>query len=413
MRWILAGLLAASWAAAGLAYAEPYAPPEILFDSGRFAEARAAFESVPQTAPNYQVALRTLGTIALYENRLDDADRLLRAALARDPKDMQSMGLLAELANRQGKFADATVWLNKLGKSDRAAEFALFGNSTPYRMPAGSPTTAVAFTQTDPLPAVTAKINGHEGLFLIDTGAGEVVLDPDFAISAGVQMAGKGQGTPAAGKTAALSFGRIAKLSLSSLDIEDVPAVITSVEGFSTATTGKKIAGVIGTELLSRFVTTIDYPGGKLVLAPRDKPAPMSAGVVAVPFTLVGDHFLLARGKLDDGKEQLFMVDTSLTGFAFTAPASTLDDSKIPPPKPGDIKLNVAGHARVASFPIATLSLGNLQQQKLIGLYGPFPLPLEEMLGVHVGGIVTHTFFRPYAITFDFGQMKLLVRKPI
>jgi len=31
---------------------------------------------------------------------------------------------------------------------------------------------------------------------------------------------------------------------------------------------------------------------------------------------------------------------------------------------------------------------------------------------VHIGGIISHAFFRPYAITFDFVRMKLVVRKP-
>jgi hypothetical protein len=33
------------------------------------------------------------------------------------------------------------------------------------------------------------------------------------------------------------------------------------------------------------------------------------------------------------------------------------------------------------------------------------------MLGVRIGGIVSHDFFRSYAVTFDFVQMRIAVRK--
>jgi len=48
----------------------------------------------------------------------------------------------------------------------------------------------------------------------------------------------------------------------------------------------------------------------------------------------------------------------------------------------------------------------------LIGVYGAFPPSLESSLGFDVGGIISHQFFRPYAVTFDFRNMQLILRKP-
>ena len=46
--------------------------------------------------------------------------------------------------------------------------------------------TRVKFVQTDPLPIVRTRIDGSEDvLLLIDTGAAELILDPEFAATVG------------------------------------------------------------------------------------------------------------------------------------------------------------------------------------------------------------------------------------
>jgi hypothetical protein len=387
------------------AYAADTTNPGLLFSKGQFDEARAANASVPATSPDYGTALRRLGTIALYGNNLEDADKYFRLALTRDPADTKAEVLLAESASRQGKFGEAADWFAKAGKPQRAVEFAAFGDALPYRIVSRANRAEVPFVQTDPLPALLASVNGHEGLFLIDTGGPEIALDSAFAASAGIGAAAGVpgvQGTFAGGKQAPVSFGRIGKFSLGTLDVADVPAVLLDTKAYASVAGGKPVAGVIGTQFLSRFLATIDYPEGKLVLEPRDAFPPNG---VQLPFWLVGDHFMLTKGRLNGGHAQMFFVDSGLAGFAFTGPASTLADAGISVPVP-------TGGDEAPVFTIASLSLGDLQAKNLQGLYGPFPPSLETSLGVHVGGIVSHAFFRPYAISFDFKRMHIVMRAP-
>src|ERR1700678_4748905 len=72
------------------------------FFSGQFAHAQKLYEAVEPTSPSYGLALRQQGAIALYENRLDDADRLLDLAIGKDPQDTKADLLLAEMASRHG-----------------------------------------------------------------------------------------------------------------------------------------------------------------------------------------------------------------------------------------------------------------------------------------------------------------------
>ena len=384
------------------------------FFLGHFDRARQLYEVIPSSSANYGAAQRQLGAIALYENRLEEAQRLLLAVVDKDPNDVKADLLLAETASRSGDFAAASRWLVKAGRPERALAFEVFPDTTPYRVDSPAKRTRAPFVETDPLPLVEARIDGKPGLFLLDTGAGEIVLDPDFAKETHTESVSSGTGTFAGGKTAPVTYARILKLSIGALDVANVPAILVSTAGFSGAAGGRPVAGVIGTSFLSRFRSTIDYPGGMLILEPRDAPPSPAPALADIPIWLVRDHFILTRGTLNDGPEEMLFVDTGLAGFAFTAPPSTLSDAGIPlpaatntPPLPAAI-----GQSAAVPIPIRSLTLGSLRRENLTGLYGPFPRSLESSTGVHIGGIVSHMFFRPYAITFDFVHMKLVVRRP-
>jgi predicted aspartyl protease len=296
--------------------------------------------------------------------------------------------------------------LRQLGRPDRAAEFMLFGKSQPYRIVGKPGTATIEFQWTDPLPVVRAHVNNLDGLFLIDTGGPELILDPDFAKDAHVPMT-----SPAApaGAVGSAVFGRVAKVILPGVEMDDVPAMLLSTRGLMPLARKKRLAGVIGTEFLSHFRFTLDYVHDRLILEPHDSPPRTGAAIAQIPFWFVGDHFLLATGRVDKSPKQLFLVDTGIGSYAFTAPESTLRDAGIPVPAPKGVQRGAISPG--APFPIKQLSLGSLEQKNISGVYGPFPPPLEKALGVHVGGIVAHAFFEPYAVTFDFVRMTISVRK--
>lgn len=69
------------------------------------------------------------------------------------------------------------------------------------------------------------------------------------------------------------------------------------------------------------------------------------------------------------------------------------------------------GTIRVVPFAIDELALGNAKERNLTGVFGPFPPDLELSEGFRIGGIISHQFFRPYAVTFDFTGMRLFLRR--
>jgi hypothetical protein len=386
--------------------AQAPSPADLLFQQGEFEKARQAYQAVPKSSAQYEEAQRQLGAIALYQNHLNEAESLLNSAHALNPADLDAVGLLAETMHREGRFTDMAQLLRLLGRPEREAEFQIFGKAAPYRMPAHQGTATIDMQFSDPLPVVLAKVNGFEGLFLIDTGAPEVIVDPEFALYSHVQTAGQPKGA-----RPGINFGRIAQFTMTGLETDDVPAMLFSTRGLTRYARNKRIAGVIGTEFLSHFRPTIDYVRDRLILEPHDTSSRIAGSVAEAPFWFVGDHFLLADGRLDQGQKQLFLIDSGIAGTAFTAPRSTLQDAGIPVPTPEGPEKNSIGAPPSALFPITRLSLGTLSETNLKGHYGPFPPPLEQGLGVHVGGMVSHSFFVPYAVTYDFVRMTIVFHK--
>ena len=66
---------------------------------------------------------------------------------------------------------------------------------------------------------------------------------------------------------------------------------------------------------------------------------------------------------------------------------------------------------KVIPFDLDEIALGAARERNLKGFFGPFPPSLEYAMGFRIGGIISHQFFRPYALTFDFTGMRLFLKK--
>ena len=68
-----------------------------------------------------------------------------------------------------------------------------------------------------------------------------------------------------------------------------------------------------------------------------------------------------------------------------------------------------AGRTRVSWFMVDSLSMGTLTARQVRGALGT--IRFRESFGFDAGGIVSHAFFRPYALTFDFEGMRLFLQR--
>jgi hypothetical protein len=354
-----------------------------------------------------------VGRVRLLRNELDAAERWLQRALALDATGTAAPRLLAEAYRRRDRFAEAIPLLRAAGQTAEADMLASFAGQSPYELAADSPAeTSVDFVQTDPLPLMRLRVNGKDGTFLLDTGGSDLLLDPEFAAAAGARTFGSREGTFGGGKKAETGIGRVDSLTLGAVTIRNLPVRTLPTRRFGAVCGGCTVDGVLGTVVLYHFLSTIDYPAGKLSLRRRGAAADAAGAAHRIRFWMAGDHYLLALGGLGDAPALPLLVDTGLAGMAFTAPPALFAAAGLAPAGPSGTGTGGGGAMTVTPVDVPLLALGDARREQLTGVIGPFPPQLETSQGVRIAGLISHEFFRRWALTFDFDRMELRLAEP-
>ena len=388
-------------------------PAEKLLRANRLAEAEEAFTAEAAAQPRNPFAALALGHMALLRDDLDRAESFLTDAVTRDPRCRDAHELLAETHYRRNDFDAAAPHEEAAGNAAIAAKLRSFAGRRPYAIE-GPAAVRLPFVKTEPLPILTASVNGApQARFLLDTGGAELILDRAYARSLGVPLFGNQRQTFAGGKSAGVDQGAIDSLRLGELTVSNVPVNVLDMAALGASIGEPALAGIIGTVLLYRFLATIDYPGGALILRRKGTPsAKATPGAVELPLLLADDHFILADASLNDGPPLLCFVDTGLAGGAFTCPPSTLKEAGITVgKKPQGSGLGGGGKLSFKLFDVGSLSMGTARRENLQGVLGPFPPALEHEYGVRIGGLISHGYLCAYAVTFDFERMLLRLER--
>jgi Aspartyl protease/Tetratricopeptide repeat len=399
-----------------------------LFQAGKFAEAGQLYSQIVARNSKEYSAILQLGRIALLSNRLDDAQKWLQKAIVLNPGDADPKAMLAQAFYRRDDLQKAAAVLKGVDVTSNkliidqyptlnVAMFESFKGQTPYQLQGNGTSTHVKFVKTDPLPIVNVRVNGgKEVTFFIDTGGSVVTLDSDFAKELGVQQFGGVQGTFSGGQHTEVQIGRIESLTLGDWTVKNLPTAIMPLRQLSEGFGVKQIDGIIGTTLFYHFLTTMDYPHGELVLRRKDaksmvefKKSPDKR--VTVPIWMAGDHFMVGWGRVETLPPSLLFVDTGLTGAGVKLAESVikeagikLDESKATEGAGG------GGSLKIVPYSVHQISLGDIKEENVHGIYdGPFPW--ENMFGFHLAGMVGHEFFKPYAVTFDFQNMQIFLKR--
>jgi CubicO group peptidase (beta-lactamase class C family) len=389
--------------------AQKLAAADSLFRLGRFEEATVAARDAAAADAHSYAATLLLGKLLLYANDLGEAERWLEAAHEARPLGRGATAALAEARYRGGDLVGAAALVRALGKTAVADKLASFAGAQPYDMRWIASRADVPFVQTDPLPLLEIRLNGGAPrYFLLDTGGPELIVDAALADSLHLARFGADTGTFAGGRREATAQSRVDSIQLGAVMVRNVPAVLLPTRRYAAAAGGRQVDGIVGTVLLSHFLATINYPRNRLTLRPRrgaePLPSDVTTGAVSVPFWLAGDHLMLAEGRINDAPRHLLLIDTGLAGLGFTAPLAPLVEARVPLP---DSVARSDGGIRMTPFTLDSLSLGPVTEPDVRGIAGPFPPSLEWGQQFHIAGIVSHTFFRPYAVTFDFDGMRV------
>jgi tetratricopeptide (TPR) repeat protein len=364
-----------------------------LFAAGYFAAADRAYATTLRQDPADARAWAQRGYIALLSNRFAAAERFLSRAIKLDPADTVSMTRLADCYVRQDDFAPAVRLLAEAG--DRI-------DSTLYSAVSGSPylitgvdSGPVAFQTLDPLPSVTASVNGAAAPFTLDTGA-TFTFSAAMASAAGIRpvatvLVDHGHGP------VTTYVGVVDSLRIGAVEIANVPVMWDDVS-FTAAPGDGEPVGVIGTTIFYRFQTTMDYAGRALTLR-RAAPEP---GLVTAPLWLAPDHFLFSWGRVGESLPGPVLIDTGGVGLGAVLSTAQATAGQVAPDYAAP-----ESDLGVTCYPCtAEVALGQVRRG-VPGVVGPFTS--TDGFGFNATGTLSHEFFKPSSVTFDFRAMTVTV----
>ncbi len=258
---------------------------------------------------------------------------------------------------------------------------------------------------------IKARLNGSEPLdFLFDTGTTQTVIDRRTAAEnlldrqAGINMLG-------AGGTFAAQATELPKISIGDVTLSGVQAVILDLSAHERQL-GKRIAGIIGTNVLSRFAVTVDYGKSQIVLQDASVyRAPVGGNIL--PFT--DKKGPLVKGLVNGKDEVVFLMDT---GAAFNnLPASVAKKYT-----QGQTARFTEGYGadgkpvRLGNMQVDLLKLGTAVVRDV-----PFTYSVETetrgmqpkgfVSGVAKLGILGNPFWQNFTVTLDY-RMRQVILQP-
>ncbi len=393
---------------------------EVLFRRGEFAHAETEFKQSVKLDPNFARAWWGLARIAACTSMDKTADQYFRRAHELAPRDPQ---IFLAWANRLkgAEHIDALETYASMADPNRQQP-ELDGIRQHIRLDKslrGKKVTALASryekTEIPLLPLVTAnhtrsygvevEVNGKKLKLVLDTGAGGIVIQRSAAEKAGVvrltDLNLNGFGDNA--KLRSGYMGLAARVGIGSIELQDALINVSNQEFVDIDD------GLIGTNVFSEFLVTIDFAAKILRLDPLPgyRPGSEESLDATIPADIEGwtrffqfGHLLLIPTRVGESREALFVIDTgaarTLISYDMAAEVSKLDR---------DDKLGLRGiNGQVTDI----YQTGNLYlqfagfRQKNLGMTAFDMWAQSRGIGTEISGFLGLPVLSRFMITIDY-----------
>lgn len=384
-----------------------------LWDGAAFDAAWPHLERALEHDPQQWEALHTMGRIALARNELPGALLLLERAVevaadlpgARGAEFLlRSRRDLAWALYRLERFDLAARELARLpDQGPLAAQLAALAGQSPYRL-RGPDQSQIALLGNDPLPVVPINIGGTDYPFVVDSGAGQLVIDREIARSLDLPRLATGEAQFASGERAAIGYSVLSDLTFGDYQVAQVPVEVMEVSRMAP-----QIAGIVGSVFLQRFNLLFDWEQARLTLRRRPAPPFQMQGWSELPFWMVDDHLLLTRAEVN-GTETMAFVASGVAGAAFGIAESLRQRAGVVASGPTVSAVSVGGERAMEGLQAERLCLGTWCRSGVEGLAALFPPALEWRYGFQIGLLVGHDFLRAGQWSVDFDRMQMAFR---
>jgi hypothetical protein len=378
---------------------------------GNLDEAGRLFARAVALAPADETAAAGLGKIALFHGSPALAESLLAPVAGR--VDGAAEDLLAARL-RLGHWEAAAALAEEAGQSGRAALLRRLAEPEGSWRVQGTGAVQIPWIRCWPVPIVKAKLNGQNVLLAIDTGVTDLILDPSAARRCGVTLMPEQVPVAWNGTRVAARVALVERLDLGGIRIERIPAAATALRRWSLEANpgGERVGGVIGLNLLARFVPTLDYRKCTLVLRPAGAAIPAGAGALRVPFELWGERELTVYGSLNGGRRMAMTLQTGVPGCGVGAPPEVFEEVGV---RAGAISRAMTSAGRGlqglpwTSVQVATVAVGPLAKDKVAGWSGALDSAELWRHGVRRDALLSSGFLSGRRVTIDWEKQELVI----
>jgi tetratricopeptide (TPR) repeat protein len=251
------------------------AAAEALFAQGKYAEAEAAANKLPD-GDKYSVAGNLLrGKLALSANQLSAAQGLFAQALRLDSKNSAAAALLGEVYARQQLWMDAAPLYDHGKRNALALQAQDVAASMPY-----TPFRVDGLGALDRIPLLHAQIPAVLGVrigsgevvnFAVDLNADQLVIDAAYAKQLELKTIGdldqllSEAVRPDSVKLDRVTYSTISEFAIGVWTVRDLPVTVRSLARNSAG-----VNGLIGAGVLRHFLVTLDVGRGQIWLRRPD-----------------------------------------------------------------------------------------------------------------------------------------------
>jgi len=194
----------------------------------------------------------------------------------------------------------------KIGINTKLDDHLVMPSTTPHDFSiAGGQTTTVPFELVNNHLYVKVSLDGKGPYrFILDTG-GQNVMTPEVGAQLGSAVTGSLQVSGAGANTVSTGFAWVPSVSIGNATMRHQAFAVLPIGKILQAVEGEHIDGIVGVELLRRFVASIDYEHHEIILSTR---AGAKLAGTAIPF--VYDQSVPQIAGNADGLPGRFIIDT-------------------------------------------------------------------------------------------------------
>ena len=209
----------------------PEARADRLFAAGKLGQAFDLYLKVLQQDPGRLDIRARLGELALLRHQPKQAITYLAAALNNGLRTRALWQTLADAYLANAEPGSAALCYERAGRQGLAGTLAVMADRELYRIQNSAESHRFEWLPDTPLPVVQGEVNGFRLNLLVDTAAGDLVLDGQFAVAAGIPHGGSESRYFAGGLPAMVTYGHVERLQLGALIVHDLLTQILDLHG--------------------------------------------------------------------------------------------------------------------------------------------------------------------------------------